>query len=73
MAALQPGRDPAGRLRRAESGRLVPVPGSRTVDPGVYRLYLRPLVEGAPIGGVSGQWMDDQGIFWQITVVASTP
>ena len=43
------------------------------LTPGVYRLYLRPLVEGAAIGGVSGQWMDDQGIFWQITVVASTP
>ena len=40
--------------------------------PGTYRLYLRPLVEGAPIGGVSGHWMQDQGIFWQITVVAST-
>jgi hypothetical protein len=38
--------------------------------PGTYRLYLRPLVEGAPIGGVSGQWMNDQGIFWQITVPA---
>ncbi len=36
--------------------------------PGTYRLYLRPLVEGAPFGGVSGQWMQDQGIFWQITV-----
>ena len=36
--------------------------------PGTYRLYVRPLVEGAPLGGVSGQWMDDQGIFWQITV-----
>jgi hypothetical protein len=40
--------------------------------PGTYRLYIRPLVEGAVIGGVSGQWMDDQGIFWQITVVGST-
>jgi len=36
--------------------------------PGVYRLYFRPLVEGPVIGGISGQWMDDQGIFWQITV-----
>ena len=36
--------------------------------PGSYRLYLRPLIEGAVIGGVSGQWMDDQGIYWQITV-----
>jgi hypothetical protein len=41
--------------------------------PGTYRLYIRPLVEGAVFGGVSGQWMDDQGIFWQITVVSSTP
>ena len=36
--------------------------------PGTYRLYLRPLVEGAPLGGVSGQWMDDYGIYWEITV-----
>ena len=40
--------------------------------PGSYRLYLRPLVEGAVFGGVSGQWMQDQGIYWQITVVAFT-
>lgn len=40
--------------------------------PGTYRQYFRPLVEGAVIGGVSGQWMDDQGIFLQITGVAST-
>jgi len=40
------------------------------MTPGVYRLYLRPLVEGPVIGGISGQWMDDQGIFWQITVPA---
>jgi hypothetical protein len=38
------------------------------MTPGAYRLYLRPLVEGPVIGGISGQWMDDQGIFWQITV-----
>jgi hypothetical protein len=40
------------------------------MTPGTYRLYLRPLVEGRLIGGVSGQWMDDQGIYWQITVPA---
>jgi hypothetical protein len=40
--------------------------------PGTYRQYFRPLVEGAVIGGVSGQWMDDQGIFVQVTVVTST-
>ena len=28
----------------------------------------RDKVKGAVIGGVSGQWMDDQGIYWQITV-----
>jgi len=38
--------------------------------PGTYRLYIRPLVEGAVFGGVSGQWMTDQGIYWQITVTA---
>jgi len=29
--------------------------------PGVYRLYLRPLIEGA-------QWMEDYGVFWVVTV-----
>jgi hypothetical protein len=29
--------------------------------PGVYDLYIRPLIEGA-------QWMEDYGIFWRITV-----
>ncbi len=29
--------------------------------PGTYRLYLRPLVEGA-------QWMEDYGVFWLVTV-----
>jgi uncharacterized lipoprotein YddW (UPF0748 family) len=29
--------------------------------PGVYRLYLRPLIEGA-------QWMEDFGVFWVVTV-----
>ena len=38
------------------------------ITPGTYKLYLRPLVEGAVFGGVSGQWMRDEGIFWQITV-----
>ena len=42
------------------------------MTPGTYRLYLRPLVEGPLLGGVSGQWMRDQGIYWQITVMAST-
>src|SRR5207253_11429054 len=30
--------------------------------PGVYRLYLRPLVEGAT-------WMEDVGVFWVVTVL----
>src|SRR5258708_15931574 len=30
--------------------------------PGVYRLYLRPLVEGAT-------WMEDFGVFWLVTVL----
>ena len=30
-------------------------------QPGVYRLYIRPLVEGA-------NWMEDFGVFWQVTV-----
>jgi hypothetical protein len=36
--------------------------------PGTYRLYIRPLIEGA-------QWMEDFGVFWQVTVVptATTP
>ena len=29
--------------------------------PGTYRLYLRPLIEGA-------QWMEDYGVYWVITV-----
>ena len=29
--------------------------------PGTYRLYLRPLIEGAA-------WLDDYGVFWQVTV-----
>lgn len=29
--------------------------------PGTYRLYIRPLIEGA-------QWMEDYGVFWQVTV-----
>jgi uncharacterized lipoprotein YddW (UPF0748 family) len=29
--------------------------------PGVYRLYLRPLIEGA-------QWMEDYGVYWVVTV-----
>jgi hypothetical protein len=31
------------------------------MTPGTYRLYLRPLVEGA-------QWMEDYGVFWLVTV-----
>jgi hypothetical protein len=31
-------------------------------DPGYYRLYLRPLVEGAT-------WMEDFGVFWLVTVL----
>jgi len=30
--------------------------------PGVYRLALRPLIEGA-------QWMEDYGVFWYVTVL----
>jgi hypothetical protein len=30
--------------------------------PGSYRLYLRPLIEGA-------QWMEDYGVFWVVTVI----
>jgi hypothetical protein len=30
-------------------------------SPGTYRLYIRPLIEGAT-------WMEDQGVFWQVTV-----
>src|SRR5438067_7847520 len=33
--------------------------------PGIYDLYIRPVIEGA-------QWMEDYGIFWRITVPAST-
>ncbi|HEV8669225.1 MAG TPA: hypothetical protein VGS01_00655 [Candidatus Limnocylindria bacterium] len=29
--------------------------------PGTYKLYIRPLIEGA-------QWMEDFGVFWQVTV-----
>jgi len=30
-------------------------------SPGTYRLYIRPLIEGAT-------WMEDDGVFWQVTV-----
>lgn len=30
--------------------------------PGYYKLYLRPLIEGAT-------WMEDYGVFWQVTVL----
>ena len=33
--------------------------------PGSYVLYIRPLIEGA-------QWMEDYGIYWQITVPSTT-
>jgi hypothetical protein len=32
------------------------------VNPGTYRLYVRPLVEGAA-------WLEDIGVFWQVTVL----
>ena len=32
--------------------------------PGIYRLALRPLIEGA-------QWLEDRGVFWYVTVKAS--
>jgi hypothetical protein len=31
--------------------------------PGTYKLYIRPLIEGAA-------WMEDYGVFWQVTVKA---
>jgi hypothetical protein len=31
--------------------------------PGTYRLYIRPLIEGV-------QWMEDIGVYWQVTVLA---
>jgi len=34
--------------------------------PGIYDLYIRPLIEGAT-------WMEDYGIFWRITVPAAAP
>jgi hypothetical protein len=33
--------------------------------PGTYRLYIRPLIEGVV-------WMEDVGVFWQVTVVPAT-
>src|SRR5204863_8591516 len=30
--------------------------------PGTYRLYVRPLIEGA-------QWLEDIGVFWQVHVL----
>src|SRR5205814_5505861 len=32
--------------------------------PGSYRLYVRPVIEGA-------QWMEDFGVFWEVTVKES--
>jgi len=34
--------------------------------PGTYRFYLRPLIEGV-------QWMEDYGVFWQVTVLPGDP
>ena len=34
--------------------------------PGIYDLYIRPVIEGA-------QWMEDYGIFWRITVPQTVP
>jgi hypothetical protein len=34
--------------------------------PGTYRFYLRPLIEYV-------QWMEDYGVFWQVTVVPAGP
>ena len=34
--------------------------------PGTYRFYLRPLIEYV-------QWMEDYGVFWQVTVVSADP
>ena len=34
--------------------------------PGTYRFYLRPVIEGAT-------WMEDYGVYWQITVQAADP
>jgi hypothetical protein len=31
-------------------------------NPGTYRLFVRPLIEGA-------QWLEDIGVFWQVTVL----
>lgn len=33
--------------------------------PGTYQVYFRPLIEGV-------QWMEDQGVFWQLTVATAT-
>ena len=33
--------------------------------PGTYRLFIRPLIEGET-------WMEDFGVFWQVTVVAAS-
>jgi hypothetical protein len=34
--------------------------------PGTYRLYIRPLIEGV-------EWMEDFGVYWQITVLQGDP
>jgi hypothetical protein len=34
--------------------------------PGIYRLSIRPLIEGA-------QWMEDYGVFWYVTVSGTPP
>jgi hypothetical protein len=36
------------------------------MTPGIYRFYLRPLIEYV-------QWMEDYGVFWQVTVVPGDP
>ena len=33
---------------------------------GTYRLYIRPLIEGV-------QWMEDYGVYWQVTVLPGDP
>jgi hypothetical protein len=34
--------------------------------PGTYRFYIRPLIENI-------QWMEDYGVFWQVTVLPASP
>src|SRR5260370_1365105 len=60
-ASVGPGLPPPAYVGRGQAGGFQFTTRARAI-PGVSRLYLRPLVEGAT-------WMEDFGVFWLVTVL----